>query len=58
MVTALPDDEVKKILYQVMPNLWMKKMIEQIYTYLDRSIQGMSGFYETRVEKLETPAPP
>ena len=32
-------------------------MTEQGYNYLDRSIQEMSGFFETRVENLETPAP-
>ena len=58
MVTALPDDEVKEILYHVMPNFWRKKMTEQGYNYLDRSIQEMSGFFATRVENLETPAPP
>ena len=57
MVTALPDDEVKEILYHVMPNFWRKKMTEQGYNYLDRSIQEMSGFFATRVENLETPAP-
>ena len=41
-----------------MPNFWRKKMTEQGYNNLDRSIQEMSGFYETRVENLETPAPP
>ena len=44
MVTALPDDEVKEFLYYVMPNSWRKKMTEQGYDYLDRSIQEMSGF--------------
>ena len=29
MVTALPDDEVKEILYHAMPNLWRKKMTKQ-----------------------------
>ena len=58
MVTALPDDEVKEILYHAMPNSWRKKMTEQGYNYLDRSIQEMLGFFETRVENLETPAPP
>ena len=33
-------------------------MTEQGYDYLDRSIQEMSGFFETRIENLETPAPP
>ena len=38
MFTALPDDEVKKILYHTMPNSWRKKMIEQGYNYLYWSI--------------------
>ena len=41
-----------------MPNLWRKKMTKQEYNYLDRSIQEMSGFFETKVENLETTAPP
>ena len=47
-----------EILYHAMPNSWRKKMTEEGYNYLDRSIQEMSGFFETRVENLETPAPP
>ena len=59
MVTALPDDnEVKEILYHAMPNLWRKKMSEQGYNHLDRSIQEMLDFFDTRVENLETPSPP
>ena len=58
MVTALPDDEVKEILYHAMPNLWRKKMTEQGYKYLNRSIQEMAGFFESRVENPETPVPP
>ena len=57
MVTALPDDEVKEILYHAIPNSWRKKMTEQGYNYLDRYIQEISGFFEIRVENLETPAP-
>ena len=41
-----------------MPNLWRIKMAEQRYNYLDRSIQEISDFLETRVENLQTPAPP
>ena len=52
MVTALPDDEVKEILYHAIPNSWRTKMTEQGYIYLDRSIQKMSVCFETRVEKL------
>ena len=57
MVTVLPVYEVKEILYRAMPNSWKKKMTEQEYNYLDRSIQEMSGFFEIRAENLETPAP-
>ena len=41
-----------------MPSLWRKKMTKQRYNYLDRSIQEISGFFETRVDNLETPAHP
>ena len=58
MVTALPDDAVKEILYHAIPYSWRKKMTKQGYNYLDRSIQEMSDFFETRVENLETPLPP
>ena len=58
MVTALPDDEVKEILYHTMPYLQRKKITKQGYNCLERSIQEMPGFLETRVENLETPAPP
>ena len=57
VVTTLPDDEVKEILYHTMPDLWRKKKTEQGYNYLDRSIQTKSAFL-TRVQNLETPAPP
>ena len=33
-------------------------MTERGYNYLDRSIQEMSGVFETKVENLETLAPP
>ena len=58
VVTSLPDNEVKEILYHAMHNLWRKKMTKQGYNYLDRSIQEISGFFETRVENREAPAPP
>ena len=32
-------------------------MDEQGFNNLERSIQKMSGFFETRIENLETPAP-
>ena len=58
MVTALPEDKVKEILIQTMPNSWRKKTTKQGYNYQDRSIHEILGFFETRVEILETPAPP
>ena len=58
MVTALPDDEVKEILNHATTNVWRKKIIEQGYNYLDRSIQEMTVFFETRIERQETPAAP
>ena len=41
-----------------MPDSCRKKMAKQGYNYLDRSIQEISAFFETRIENLETPAPP
>ena len=32
-------------------------MSRQGYNYLDRSVQEMSGFFEIKVENLETPEP-
>ena len=58
IVTALPDDEVKDILYQAMPNTWRKILTVQGYNYQNRSFQEMSGFFITRVENLCTSAPP
>ena len=29
LVTSLPDDEIKEILYHAMPNTWKKKMMIQ-----------------------------
>ena len=52
MVTALPNNEVKEILYRAISSLWRQKMTKQGYNYLDRSIQETSGFFETRVENL------
>ena len=28
LVTSLPDDDIKKILYYAMPYTWIKKMVE------------------------------
>ena len=33
LVTSLPDDYIKEILYHAMPNMWKKKMVEQEYNY-------------------------
>ena len=35
LVTSLPDDDIKKILYHTMPNTREKKMVEQEFSYLD-----------------------
>ena len=39
MVTALPDDKVKKILCRALPNSWKKKMTKQGYNYLTKISQ-------------------
>ena len=39
-----------------MHDLWRKKISKQGFNYLDRSIQEMAGFFETRAENLETSA--
>ena len=51
-VTALSDDEVKEILYHAKPDSWRKKTTEQRYNYLDKSIQEMLDFFETRIDNL------
>ena len=53
LVTSLADDDIKEILYHVMPNTWKKKMEEQGYSYLDGHIDSMAGFFETRIENLK-----
>ena len=57
LVTSLPDDDIKEILYHAMPNTWKKKMIEQGYNYLDGPIHSMAEFFETRIENLEKSIP-
>ena len=57
-VIALSNDEVKEILYHAKPNLWRKKMTKQGYNYLERSVQEMTSFFETRIENQEALAPP
>ena len=52
-VNPLPEDKVKVVFYQAMPNIWNKKMLEQGYNYLDGSIQHIAEFSETRIENLE-----
>ena len=55
---ALPDDEIKEIFYHAVLNLLRKKKSKHGYKCLDRSIQEeMPGFFESKVEKLEAPAP-
>ena len=38
LVTSLPDDDIKEILYYTIPNKWEKKMVEQGYNYLEGPI--------------------
>ena len=45
LVTSLPDDDIKEILYQAMPNIWEKKMVEQVYNYLVGPIYSMAEFF-------------
>ena len=58
LVTSLPDDDIKEILYYAMPNTWEKKMVGQEYNYLDGPIHSMEVFFETRIENLEKSIPP
>ena len=57
LVTFLPDDDIKEILYQVMPNMWKKKMVEQGYNYIDGYIHSMAEYFKTRVENLAKSIP-
>ena len=57
LVTSLPDDNIKKILYHAMPNMWEKKMVEQGYNYLDGPIHPMVEIFETRIKNLEKSIP-
>ena len=47
VVTTLPDNKVKEILYHKMPDLWRKKMTKQGYNYVHNTIQQRLGFLET-----------
>ena len=58
LVTSLPNDDIKEILYYALPNTWRKKMVEQGYNYLDGLIHSMAEFFETRIEILEKSIPP
>ena len=58
LVTFLPDDDIKEILYHTMPNTWEKKMVEQEYNYLYGPIHSMADFFETRIENIEKSIPP
>ena len=52
LVTSLPDDDIKVLLYQPIPNTWEKKMVEQGYNYLDGPIHSTAEFFKTRIENL------
>ena len=59
LVTSLPDDNIKEILYVAMLiTTWEKKMVEQGYNYLDGTIHSMSEFFETRNVNIEKSIPP
>ena len=58
VVTSLPDDDIKEILYHPLPHVWKKKMIEHGYNYLDGPIHSMAEFFETRIKNLEKAIPP
>ena len=53
LVTSLPDDGIKEILYHAIPNTWKKKMAEQGYNLLDGPIHSMAEFFEITIENLE-----
>ena len=58
LVTFLPDDDIKAILYHAMPNTWKKKIVEQRYKHLDGPIHSTAEFFETGIENLEKSIPP
>ena len=53
LVTSLPDDDIKEILYHAMPNMWENEMIQQGYNYLDGPIYSVTEIFETRIGTLE-----
>ena len=58
LVTSLPNDDIKGILYHAISNMWKKKMVQQGYNYLDVPIYSMVESFETRIEVLEKSIPP
>ena len=58
LVTSLPDDDIKEILYHTMPNIWKKKIVEQGNNYLDGPVHFMAKFFEKRKKNLEKSIPP
>ena len=58
LVTSLPDDDIKEILYHAMPTMWDKKMVEQGYNYLVGPIHSMAEFFKTRIKNIEKSIPP
>ena len=53
LVTSLPDDDIKEIIFHTMPNTWKRNMVEQGYNYLDDPIHSMAELFETRIENVE-----
>ena len=58
LVTSLPDDDIKEILYHTMQYMGEKKMIEQGYNYFYGPIHSMAEFFNTRIENLDKSIPP
>ena len=49
LVTSLPEDDIKEILYHAIPNTLKRKILEQGYNYLDGPIHSMEEFFESRI---------
>ena len=50
LVTSIPYDNIKEILFHAMSNTREKKIAEHGYNYLDGPIHSMAEFFETRTE--------
>ena len=57
LVTSLPNDDIKEILYHAMPNMWEKNIVGWGYNYLDGRIHSMAEFFEIRIANSEKSIP-